>query len=70
MLLQNTAERFYPTNGYSWGDFEDIFVNTGEGQWIDGLENGMDYEVWDVVKDGNDVYTGYSNTARPRVTIP
>ena len=60
-----------PQNGYTWKRFKEVFVDAGKGDWIKGLEDGMEYEVWDVViKADGSVYEGYENTARDSVTIP
>ena len=43
-----------------------------EGVWVDGLESGMEYNVWDSVTlaDTSIDYDGYENTERRAIRIP
>ncbi|KAI0226779.1 hypothetical protein LSAT2_022770, partial [Lamellibrachia satsuma] len=70
----NKAERRYPENGYTWAQFIALFVTPTkhEGVWLDGLESGMKYNVWDSVTLANTTidYDGYENTERRAIILP
>ncbi|KAI0226780.1 hypothetical protein LSAT2_022771 [Lamellibrachia satsuma] len=70
----NKAERQFPENGYSWTEFRALFVTPTQhdGVWVDGLESGMEYKVWDSVILANTTmeYGGYQNNERRKIRIP
>jgi len=71
VFVQNKDVHFYPEKGYSWQQFKQVFIDEGNGAWVSGLENGMDYAVWDVVRKANgEIYPRYKNTDRRVVKIP
>ena len=61
--------RRFPDEGYTWSEFREKFgtQNNDAGVVIDGLESGMEYEVWDMIFDGSRLYHGYG---RQSVVIP
>ncbi|KAI0226774.1 hypothetical protein LSAT2_022765 [Lamellibrachia satsuma] len=70
----NKAVRLFPENGYSWTEFRALFVTPiqHDGVWVDGLESGMEYKVWDSVTLADTLmeYGGYQNTERREIRIP
>ena len=68
--VQNKEQVLFPDSGYTWSEFKRIFIDIGAGVKIHGLEDGMEYEIWDVVKDGTTIYPGYTNNDHAKITIP
>ena len=68
--VQNKEELLFPDAGYTWSEFKRIFMDIGAGVKIHGLEDGMEYEIWDVVKEGTAIYPGYTNDNHATITIP
>ena len=71
VFLQNKGVNFFPPGGYSWKQFKQVFIDQMKGAWVSGLEDGMEYEIWDVVmKPNGQLYPGYNNPDRAVVRIP
>ena len=59
----------FPDVGYTWTEFHEKFEteDSDAGVVINGLESGMEYEVWDTIFVGSLIYHTYGRTA---VVIP
>jgi len=70
--LQDKDVHQFPDDGYTWSEFRETFIAPShhEGVWIDGLESGMEYKVWDSVLEGDVIYPGYTNDERRSIVIP
>ena len=56
-------------DGYTWSEYNEKFVTPTDhaGVWIDGMESGMKYKVWDVVYKDNAIYADTSKMKRKLV---